>query len=152
MLIRPATIADLPAITAIVADAYTPYIARIGQRPGPMQDDYAAAIAERVVWVASLDAAVAGVVVLLAHNDHLLLDNVAVAPMLHGRGIGKALMRFAAEQAARLGLPEMRLYTHEMMTENRAMYARLGWQETGRGEQQGFRRVFFSKSVSQASP
>ena len=32
-----------------------------------------------------------------------------------------------------------------MMTENIAMYRHLLWQETGRGEQSGYRRVFFRK-------
>jgi hypothetical protein len=41
----------------------------------------------------------------------------------------------------------MRLYTHQTMTENIALYARTGWVETGRGEQDGFARVFFKKEV-----
>lgn len=35
-----------------------------------------------------------------------------------------------------------------MMTENIALYSRTGWQETGRGEQNGFARVFFRKPVT----
>jgi hypothetical protein len=34
------------------------------------------------------------------------------------------------------------------MTENIALYARTGWEETGRGEQGGFARVFFRKRLS----
>lgn len=146
-MIRPACISDLDAITRIVAEAYTKYIDRIGKPPGPMLDDYAAHIRSHAAWVVEYEGAVAGLVVLLPEEDHLLLDNVAVDPARHGRGIGRALMRFAEEEAVRRGYRELRLYTHALMTENLAMYPALGWQETGRGEQAGYQRVFFRKRV-----
>jgi GNAT superfamily N-acetyltransferase len=145
--IRPAAISDLDAMTRIVAEAYTKYIERIGKPPGPMLDDYAAHIRNHAAWVIVSDGAVAGLIVLLPEEDHLLLDNVAVDPARHGRGVGKALMQFAEQEASRRGYSELRLYTHQMMTENLAMYPALGWQETGRGEQAGYQRVFFRKKV-----
>ncbi len=144
-LIRPADAADLPAVERIVRAAYAMYIARIGKPPGPMLDDYAALVRAHCVWVAGTP--VAGLVVLLAEPDHLLLDNVAVDPAAQGQGLGRALITFAADEARRRGYREMRLYTHQTMTENIALYARTGWQETGRGEQDGFERVFFRKDV-----
>lgn len=42
-------------------------------------------------------------------------------------------MTFAEEQATAHGLQEVRLYTNEKMHENLAIYARLGFEETGRG-------------------
>jgi ribosomal protein S18 acetylase RimI-like enzyme len=145
MLIRPADAADLPEIARIVRDSYSKYIARIGKPPGPMLDDYAALVHGHAVWVAG--APVMGLVVLLAEADHLLLDNVAVDPVAQGQGVGRALIDFAAAEARRRGYREMRLYTHQTMTENIALYARTGWLETGRGEQGGFARVFFRKEV-----
>src|SRR5262249_44823750 len=134
-------------ITRIVTDAYTKYIDRIGKPPGPMLDDYAAHIRNHAAWVIERDGAIAGLIVLLPEDDHLLLDNVAVDPALHGQGIGRTLMRFAEKEASRRGYRELRLYTHVTMTENLAMYPALGWQETGRGEQSGYQRVFFRKPV-----
>jgi len=67
-----------------------------------------------------------------AMDDHLLLDNVAVDPALHGRGLGRTLIAFAKREALRRGYREVRVYTHEAMAENLAMYPVLGWQETGR--------------------
>lgn len=145
MRIRPADAADLPAIERIVRDAYTKYIARIGKPPGPMQDDYAALVRSHSVWVAG--DPIGGAIVLLPEDDHLLLDNVAVDPAAQGRGIGRALIEFAEAEARRRGFAELRLYTHQTMTENIALYSRTGWQETGRGEQDGFARVFFRKPV-----
>lgn len=146
-LVRPAGVSDLRAMTQIVTEAYTRYIDRIGKAPGPMVDDYPAHVRNHTAWVVECDGTIAGLIVLLPEEDHLLLDNVAVDPARHGRGIGKTLMRFAEQEASRRGYGELRLYTHETMTENLAMYPALGWQETGRGEQAGFQRAFFRKRV-----
>jgi GNAT superfamily N-acetyltransferase len=146
MHIRPALSADLPRIERIVHAAYARYIPRIGKPPGPMGDDYAARIRAGSVWVAGDH--VDGVVVLLDAPGHLLLDNVAVDPDAQGKGIGRLLIAFAEAEARRRGHAELRLYTHQLMTENIALYARTGWEETGRGEQGGFARVFFRKRLS----
>jgi ribosomal protein S18 acetylase RimI-like enzyme len=148
MEIRPANIFDLPAIKRIVADAYRIYVDRIGKPPAPMLDDYSVHIRNRTARVAEQEGSVVGLIVLLPAGDHLLLDNLAVDPAHHGRGFGRALLEFAEHEARRLNYPELRLYTHEKMTENLAMYAALGWEETGRGEQAGYWRVFFRKRVA----
>ncbi len=83
-----------------------------------------------------------------AFADHLLVHNVAVTPERQGEGIGRALLDFAADRARGLGLPELRLYTHEAMTENLALYERLGWQEYERRQENGFARVFMRKTLS----
>jgi molybdopterin-synthase adenylyltransferase len=145
--IRPASLADLAAVERIVAEAYEKYIARIGKKPGPMLDDYRQRMAEAAICVATVGGAVAGVVVLLPESDHLLLDNVAVATDFQGRGIGRRLIDFAEGEARRRGLGEIRLYTHQKMHENIALYPRLGYEETGRGTQAGFERVFFRKRL-----
>lgn len=146
-LIRKARPDDLARIEAIVAAAYEKYIARIGKKPGPMLDDYAARIANGEAFVCELGGRVAGVLVLLDEPDYLLLDNVAVAPERHGQGIGRQLIAFADDEARRRGYREIRLYTHEMMTENIAMYPRLGYEETHRAEQAGYQRVFMRKKL-----
>jgi GNAT superfamily N-acetyltransferase len=145
--IRPANASDLSAMTRIITDAYHKYIDRIGKPPGPMLDDYAARIQNHTAWVAESAGSAIGLIVLVPEQDHLALDNVAVDPAHHGRGVGRALMTFAEQEAARRGYTELRLYTHEKMTENLTMYRALGWQETGRGEQAGYQRVFFRKSI-----
>ena len=145
--IRRATAADVPAIERVVHDAYVKYVARIGKPPGPMLDDYAARVAAGEVSVCVAAETIAGVLVLEPALDHLLLDNIAVAPAWQGRGVGRRLLDFADAEARRMGYPELRLYTHVLMHENIALYARLGWQETGRGDQAGFQRVFMRKMV-----
>lgn len=145
--IRPAVAADVPAIQALVRAAYGKYVARIGKPPGPMLDDYAARVAAAHLHVLVADGALAGLVVLLPQPDHLLLDNVAVAPARQGQGIGRALLAFAEAEARRLGHAEIRLYTNEAMAENLPLYRRCGYEETHRAEQAGYRRVFMRKRL-----
>jgi molybdopterin/thiamine biosynthesis adenylyltransferase/ribosomal protein S18 acetylase RimI-like enzyme len=147
--IRPATLAELEAIERIVAESYEKYIARIGKKPGPMLDDYRRRITEGAISVALADGAVAGLIVLLPESDHLLLDNVAVAGNFQGKGIGRRLIDFAEAEARRRGFGEIRLYTHQTMHENIALYPRLGYEETGRFTQDGYDRVFFRKRLGQ---
>lgn len=147
-ILRTALPADRAAIEAIVAAAYEPYVARIGRKPGPMLDDYAALIAERRVHVVEDDAGVRGLVVLIPEADALLLDNVAVSPTAHGMGYGRLLLEFAEDTARTGGFPAIRLYTHEMMVENVALYGRIGYVETHRAEERGFRRVYMRKAIA----
>jgi ribosomal protein S18 acetylase RimI-like enzyme len=77
------------------------------------------------------------------------LETVAVAPAAQGHGYGALLLGRAEDDAAELGLPEVRLYTNEAMTENLTFYPRHGYRETHRAVENGFRRVYFSKAVRQ---
>lgn len=149
MEIRPARPADAAAVTALVHDAYAHYVARLGRRPAPMDVDYAAAIDSGGVWVAEADGAMVGVLVLVVEADHLLLENIAVSPAAQGTGLGTRLLEFTEAQARAHGRPEVRLYTNEKMTENIAYYGRHGFHETHRVADQGFRRVFFAKNLTE---
>lgn len=145
--LRAAVPDDVADIEAIVQEAYSVYLPRMGKPPGPMFDDYRTLVADGRVTVAVDAGRVLGLIVLLPEADHLLLDNVAVAAEGQGRGLGRRLIAFAEAEARRLGLGEVRLYTHVTMTENIALYGRLGFVETHRGEQAGYSRVFMRKSI-----
>jgi ribosomal protein S18 acetylase RimI-like enzyme len=146
-VIRLARPQDQATVEKIVGDAYSHYISRIGKPPGPMLDDYRALIAAGAVSVLEAEDGIAAIIVLLAKPDHLLLDNIAVRPDRQGQGHGRRLIAFAEGEARRLGYREIRLYTHVTMTENIALYTRLGFVETGRGEGAGYERVFMTKSL-----
>lgn len=139
---------DLSAVEALVKAAYTPYVARIGREPGPMLDDYRALIAQGVVRLATEADAVLGLLVVLPDVDALLLDNIAVAPDAQGRGVGRRLLAVAEDIARARGYRAIKLYTNEMMTENIAIYTRLGYVETHRVEEKGFRRVYMRKALA----
>jgi GNAT superfamily N-acetyltransferase len=146
--IRAATAEDTPLVTQIVEHAYRPYIPRIGKPPGPMLDDYAVRVAEGVVWVIEEGDSVAGIIVPLPKPDHLLLDNVAVTPGQQGSGLGRRLLAFAEAEALRRGYREIRLYTHQTMIENQCLYSAIGYQESGRGTEAGYDRVFMRKRLA----
>jgi GNAT superfamily N-acetyltransferase len=146
-VIRQAQPGDRAAVEAIVAAAYSVYVARIGKPPGPMLDDYRGLIDAGAVSVFEADGTIAALIVLLRKPDHLLLDNVAVRPDRQGQGLGRRLVAFAESEARRLGYSELRLYTHAMMTENIALYTRLGFRETARGREAGYDRVFMAKRL-----
>ena len=146
---RLATMSDRDAVEAITAAAYAPWIPRVGRPPGPMRDDHAALIRDGRVHVVERDGAVRGVLVVIPDDDALLLHRVAVPPAPPGRGLGRALSRHAEPGARAAGLAAVRLATNVAMAENIALYARLGFVETHRGEQRGFRRVFMRKMVGE---
>ena len=148
LTVRPARPSDAAALTAVAAEAYRPYVPRIGREPAPMTADYAQAVRSGLTWVAEADGDIVGLLVLVARPDHLLLENVAVLPSAQRRGVGARLLALAEDQARARGLDEIRLYTNEAMTENLAYYARHGYAETHRAEQDGFRRVFFAKRLA----
>jgi N-acetylglutamate synthase-like GNAT family acetyltransferase len=146
-MIRLARAADVAAVSAIVKDAYSIYLARNGKIPGPMRDDYAALIADQRVHVLEESGEIAGLVVLIPEARAMLLDNVAVHSRAQGRGFGIRLIAFAEQRARAAGLPALRLYTQDIMTENLALYSRLGFVETHRGEEIGLNRVYMTKTL-----
>jgi ribosomal protein S18 acetylase RimI-like enzyme len=140
---------DRAAVEAVVHAAYAPYVERIGKAPGPMLDDYEKRIAEGSVSVLEgADGVISAIIVLLPHGDHMLLDNIAVRPEAQGQGLGRRLVAFGESEARRRGFAELRLYTHQKMTENIALYRRLGFVETGRGREDGYDRVFMAKRLA----
>jgi ribosomal protein S18 acetylase RimI-like enzyme len=136
------------AIEQVVRDAYAVYIPRIGRSPAPVDADYAALVAAGEVWVADHDGRPVGVLVIRPVGSELLLENVAVAPHAQGRGLGRSLIRFAEQRARATGLAAVVLYTNELMTENLRLYPALGYAETGRRSEHGFRRVFFRRGLA----
>jgi ribosomal protein S18 acetylase RimI-like enzyme len=144
--LRPATESDVPSVAALVKAAYGHYVERIGMLPRPMTDDYPAVIRDRQVTVAE-HGAIVGVVVLTITDEGFLVDNVAVHPARRGTGLGGALLRFAEAEARRAGFDAIHLYTHEQMTENLALYSRIGYVEYDRRSQGAFSLVYMRKQL-----
>jgi GNAT superfamily N-acetyltransferase len=138
------------AVRDLVQRAYQPWVAIVGRRPAPMDDDYAHHIAAGEVFVLDDPAAggLAALAVLIEAPDHLLLDNVAADPARHGQGLGRRMIAFAEQEAARRGHSELRLFTNARMDRNIALYSRLGFVETHRAEVGGHPRVFMTKALA----
>ena len=146
-MIRPGQPEDADIIRDIVHAAYRHYIARIGKPPGPMLDDYARRITNHQAWVLEEAGRIMGILVLEQTHEGFLLDNIAVAPHAQGGGYGRTLVAFAEAEGRRRGYGEIQLYTHALMTENQALYKRLGFVETRRVTEKGYERVYMTKRL-----
>lgn len=150
-MIRHATLEDEQEIRSCAEDAYTQYVTRIGRKPAPMVADFAAQISRNCVHVIGKPREIIqGFIVFFQRDDHIFLENIAVRTSASGQGLGKALLRHCEEETRRLGLGSIELYTNEKMFENLALYPRLGYQEIGRREEDGFKRVYFRKKMNES--
>jgi ribosomal protein S18 acetylase RimI-like enzyme len=144
--LRPANHEDAADVTEVVRTAYEHYIERIGMPPGPMTEDYVTVIRDRQVTVAEAAGTITGVILLGVDDEGFVIQNVAVHPSHRGKGLGRALLEHAEAEAVGSGFDAIHLYTHEKMTENLALYSRLGYIEYDRAPK------VISRSSTCASP
>lgn len=140
MTLRRATIADLPAVTALQQAAYAKNRVILGVEPLPLLADYAQVFSDYEAWLAERGGALDGVLILEPRADDLLIWSVATAPHAQGRGVGNTMLAFAEVRARELGVACMRLYTGEPLTGNIAWYRRHGYAHE-RTEGMGDRRI-----------
>jgi ribosomal protein S18 acetylase RimI-like enzyme len=115
------------AIRELTRSAYAKWVPLIGREPTPMTADYDRAVREHVIDLLLVDAELTALIETVSRADHLLIENVAVAPAFQGRGYGRLLLDHAERLAASLGLPELRLYTNKQFATNIAIYRRRGY-------------------------
>ncbi|CAM3725481.1 GNAT family N-acetyltransferase [Alicyclobacillus pomorum] len=147
MDIRIAELHQRQAIAECVDAAYSMYIERIGKNPAPMLTDYTDLISKNLVYTVTDKGELKGLIVLIPKGNYLLIENVAVHPSFQGQGIGRRLIEFAIKFAKEACLQEVRLYTNELMTENLMYYPKFGFIEVGRRIEDGYRRVYMSKTL-----
>jgi N-acetylglutamate synthase-like GNAT family acetyltransferase len=145
IVVRLANSEDAPALRVLARDSYQQYVAAEGSEPEPMKADYSALVSLGNTWLAEARGAIIGLLVLEVQSNYLLLDNIAVAESVRGEGVGKLLMALSESQAAARGLSEIRLYTGEVMTQNRYYYETLGYVESHRAFESGHLRVYYTK-------
>ncbi len=112
-----------------------------------MLENYGRLIANGHVHVLDKHGLVQGLIVLIPDKDAMLLDNIAVIPDAQGSGLGRRMLEFAESAAKDAGFHAINLYTNEAMTENIQLYARIGYTETHRAEENGLRRVYMVKPL-----
>ena len=145
--VRRGEVHDAREVEHLVRAAYEQYVDAAGYEPAPMTADYSSVIQRGHTWVVEHGDHLVGVLVLEVDDNYLTIDNVAVASEVRGLGIGRHLLSFAEQQAREMGLSEVRLYTGEVMTQNLHYYPRQGYHETHRSDDNGFRRVYFAKTI-----
>src|SRR5216683_281575 len=115
---RRATSADASTVREITRAAYSKWIPVIGREPKPMTANYLQAVADHVIDLFEE-----------AGRPIALIEDVAVLPDQHGKGIGGLLLKRAETIARSLGLNELRLYTNAMFAANITFYAHRGFEE-----------------------
>ncbi len=130
--LRQAGPADAPAIRALTRAAYAKWVPLIGREPKPMGADYAAAVRLHRFDLLEADGVLAALLETIPAPDHLLVENLAVAPAFQRQGLGRRLMALAEDLARAAGFSQVRLYTNARFGENISLYASLGYAETGR--------------------
>ncbi len=146
-----AHIEDVPAIAALVDAAYQHYVPVIGRKPRPMLDDHAARTMRGENFICEDGGTLRAVIALVDEPPGALhIFNIAVDPDEQGRGLLRQLLAFADAEARRRGLPLLTLYTNQLMTRNRAIYAHLGFAEVGTEEANGYSIVFMQRPVTPA--
>ncbi|MFM9923827.1 GNAT family N-acetyltransferase [Variovorax sp. H27-G14] len=145
--LRRATATDTADVATCAANAFRIYIARLGVAPRPMTRDYGQAIAHTQVWVATQQKETVAALLLDVTDEGFLIDVIAVLPQHQGTGVGRALLELAEREAARQGHASIYLYTNEKMTENLALYQRIGYVEYKRETLEGRTRVYLRKPL-----
>jgi ribosomal protein S18 acetylase RimI-like enzyme len=145
--IRRAAPADAAAIAALTRAAYERWVTVIGRAPKPMTADYDAAVREHLIDLLIADGRFVALVECIREPDHLLIENLAVAPDRQGRGYGLRMLRHAEALARDLGYTELRLYTNKLFAENVAFYARHGYRFDGETAFKGGFIVHMSRRV-----
>lgn len=140
--VRIARAGEVSEIRRIAKAAYEKYIPRVGREPAPMAADYDADIAERRAVVIETDGKLCGYMIAWPQGDAYFIENIGIEPQYQASGLGRRLIEHAVAEAKRVGLTALSLYTNEAMTENLAMYAHIGFVETHRVSEHGFRRVY----------
>jgi GNAT superfamily N-acetyltransferase len=126
---RRATSADAGAVREITRAAYAKWIPVIGREPKPMTANYEQAVADHIIDLFEESGRPIALIEVIPRPSHLLIENVAVLPDQHGKGIGGLLLKRADAIARSLGLSELRLYTNALFSANISFYAHRGFEE-----------------------
>ncbi|WP_245421760.1 GNAT family N-acetyltransferase [Rhodoplanes serenus] len=138
LVIRPAAVADLPAVLALYAqpdfddgDVMTP-----AEAAGFL--DRFAAYPDYTLFVAEAGGAIVGSFALLVMDNighrgapSAIVEDVVVAPDAQGRGVGAAMMRFALRASRHKGCYKMMLSSNTKRERAHAFYEGLGFARHG---------------------
>lgn len=145
---------DWPAIRALVADAFAFMEGRIDP-PSSLRrwtaETFAAEAADGAAYLAEAEGRPVGFVTTRPEAGRLYIGKLAVAADRRGRGLGRALVEAAADEAARRGLDGLSLGARIELVENHAAFAAMGFVRAGETAHPGFDRPT-SLAMARPSP
>ena len=107
--------------------AYAKWVPITPRKPRPMTADYSVSILTNQFDFLFEGERLVGLIETVQRDSELMIVNVAVDPDYQGKGYGTTLMRHAEKLAKDSGFIGTRLYINKLMTENIALYERLGY-------------------------
>lgn len=138
--VRPAVLADAPALSAFSASAYTAAFGAHFQ-PDDLEAHLAATLspdawrgylARDAVLIAETDGAIAGYLQMqLTHPDGVFFHRLYVAPDRLGQGIGSTLLRAGLDDASVRAAPQVLIDAWEHNAGAMRLYERFGFVAAG---------------------
>jgi GNAT superfamily N-acetyltransferase len=139
----PADFADWEKVRTLILDAFAYMQGRIDP-PSSALRMTAASMAEDAMagalLLAECGSGLVGCAFVRPKGDALYVAKLAVRPDLQARGIGRALLAAARDEARAHGLAALELQTRIELTENHATFARLGFVKIAATAHPGFTR------------
>jgi len=127
--IRQAEHAELTIVQRTMREAFQEYAGRLYPESGALREtieDIERKLARGggaiIVWNGGDPA---GSAQYFFEADHMYIGRVAVIPQYRGHGLGKSMLRFLEDEAARRGCRETRLEVRLSVPENITFYERL---------------------------
>lgn len=127
MTIRLAGPEDIDQIRDLTMRAYAKWLPITPRKPLPMTADYDLSVQQNRFDFLYCGDQLVGLIETVRQDEALMIVNVAIDPAQQGRGYGTLLMKHAEQLARNSALAATRLYTNKLMTENIALYTRLGY-------------------------
>ena len=147
--IRTATVSDLGAIVTCSNLAFALFAGKVDEDADNVQlaKNLSSQILEGSIRLICDKTDVLGYISFWPTSDTMFVDTLAVLPKHHRRGLGSELLAFADFETQRLGLRAITLFPKARMTGNLRFYQSRGYCETGRCDDDGFCRVFYTKKL-----
>jgi GNAT superfamily N-acetyltransferase len=148
MEFRSANPWDADTVRDLVRAAYSKWVPILGREPMPMKADYERAVRQHQIDILLVDGGIVGLIETMLNSDHLWIENVAVRPESHGKGLGRRLMAHVESKAIEAGYAEARLLTSAAFEANVAFYTTLGYVVDRREPFMGGTTVYMSKKLT----
>ena len=150
---RPAGRREASRLEALAQAALKPFAPRFGAHAPLAGLDFERLVAERSVYVLDDEPGAAGgagpaaLMVARTGDRVMAIGLIAVRPDRQGRGLGRALIAYAEALARLSGLRRVELTVEQVLWEQHARYARLGYQPVDAREDDGIVRLILRKDV-----
>lgn len=139
--LRAATLADIPAVVAIMRAAYAEYANRLDPPSGvhkETEESVAAKLARGGAAIAEIDGVAAGSVIYEPRDEFMYLGRLAVLPEKRKLGLGRLLTSYVEDQARSADLPRVEMGVRAAIPQNVAYYQRLGYTILYEGRHAGY--------------